>query len=338
MSNPVLVEVTRGTRVESRHRGAFAVVGGHGDVVAEAGDIDSPVYPRSAVKILQALPLVENGWADRFGFDDADLALACASHGGEPIHTATARAMLKKLGLDEAALECGVHWPSSKGAARALVRAGAEPSQLHNNCSGKHAGFLCVACALDAPRAGYVGPTHPVQTLVAGSLADLYEQELGEPATDGCSIPTYAVPLRALARAFARLGTGEALGPERVRAAARLRTAVAAHPDLVAGTGRLDTAVAAHFGTRIYTKTGAEGVFCATLPERGWGLALKCDDGGTRASEATLVELLRRLMPWSEADEAAMAGRLSPVLRNWNGIEVGRIRPAAALTTVGRAA
>jgi L-asparaginase II len=333
MANPVLIEVTRNDLVESRHRGAFAVIDSSGTVVASAGDIDRPVYPRSAVKSLQALPLVENGWADRFGLTDAELALICASHSGEPIHTEAAAAILGKAGLTGAALECGIHWPSSKRASQTLIRQGAEPSALHNNCSGKHAGFLCLACGLGAEPQGYVGPDHPVQRAVTSALAEVYGTDLTDGAgTDGCSIPTYAVPLRHLARAFARLGTGEGFGPVRQAAAARLRRAVAAHPVMVGGPGRLDTQLGEHFRERVFTKTGAEGVFCASLPERGWGLALKCDDGATRGSEAILLQLLAAAMPWTLDDHAVMSAHLDPVLRNWNGIEVGRIRHAEGLT------
>ncbi len=333
MANPVLIEVTRGTTVESSHRGAFAIMDGAGHVVVSAGDIDRPIYPRSAVKALQALPLVENGWADRLGLSDAELALACASHTGEPIHTATASAMLVKAGLDESALECGSHWPSARSAAAALIRMDRRPTALHNNCSGKHAGFLCLACGLGAEPKGYVLPEHPVQRMVRDALGEAYEMDMGGAisGTDGCSIPTYAVSLIKLARAFARFGTGEGWGPQRGAAAARLRRSVAAHPLMVGGTGRLDTDLSSHFGVRVFTKTGAEGVFCAALPERGWGLALKCDDGATRGSEAILLQLLQAAMPWTSADRQTFAERLDPVLRNWNGIEVGRLRPAAAL-------
>ncbi|MDX7951587.1 asparaginase [Lichenihabitans sp. Uapishka_5] len=333
MTNPVLIEVTRGTTVESRHRGTFALVDGAGRVVASAGDIDAPVFPRSAVKALQALPLVENGWADRYGLAPAELALACASHSGEAIHTETALGTLRKLGLDEAALECGAHWPTARTAAAALIRDDRAPSALHNNCSGKHAGFLCLACGLKAEPRGYVGREHRVQRTVKDALVAAYGHDLDEATsgTDGCSIPTYAVPLRHLARAFARFGSGEAWPRERAAAAARLRSAVAAYPLLVAGTGRLDTDLMAHFGERVFTKTGAEGVFCAALPERGWGLALKCDDGATRASEAILLHLLEAAIAWTPDDRAALATRHDPVMRNWNGIEVGRLRPTEAI-------
>jgi L-asparaginase II len=281
MSNPVVVEVLRGDRVESVHRGAGAVVDADGRVALAFGDIDRPIYPRSAVKAIQALPLIESGAADRLGLDEAEIALACASHSGEPAHVALAKAMLAKSGRDAGALECGAHWPLEEKASRALARSGKSPSALHNNCSGKHAGFVCFACAEGSDPKGYVAPAHAVQRAVTAALADVMGVKLGPEnrAVDGCSIPAYAIPLRALAFGFARFGTGQGLAPERARAAARLRAAVAAHPAVVAGQGRFDTEVMTLLGARVFTKTGAEGVFCAALPELGLGLAVKADDG-----------------------------------------------------------
>src|SRR6187402_1086917 len=170
MRNPELVEVTRGNLVESRHRGAVVVMDADGATVLALGDAGQPVYPRSAVKPLQALPLVESGAADRYGFGDAELALACASHGGEPAHVEVASRMLARAGLDAAALECGAHWPSHQAASHALARAGGAPSALHNNCSGKHAGFVCVACASGVDHHGYVAAGHAVQREVRAAI------------------------------------------------------------------------------------------------------------------------------------------------------------------------
>src|SRR6185436_1012209 len=204
MSNPILVEVVRGALAESRHRGAVAVVDADGATVLALGDVARPVYPRSAVKPLQALPLIESGAADRFGFGDEEIALACASHGGEPPHVAVAARMLARAGLEAGALECGAHWPSHQPSSQALARSAAAPSALHNNCSGKHAGFLCVACAAGVDHCSYVGPSHPVQREVRAALESLTGVGLSEDqcGIDGCAIPTFAVPLTALAHAF----------------------------------------------------------------------------------------------------------------------------------------
>jgi len=338
MTQPVLVELWRGDIVESFHRGAFAVVDAAGGVLRVGGDIDRPVYARSAVKGLQALPLVASGAADRFGLVDAELALACASHGGQPEHVATAASMLGKAGLDVSVLECGTHWPSNEEAARALAAAGEAPCPLHNNCSGKHAGFACLGALMagDADKArgllrGYVEPEHPVMREIGASLQSCTGVRLADAprATDGCSIPTYGFPLRALAHAFARLGTGVGLTHERARAASRLRAAVAAAPLMVASTGRLDTRLMSHFGQRVFCKVGAEGAYCAALPELGLGLALKMDDGNTaRAAEVAVVALIESLLPLSDDDRAVVAPLRDVTLANWNGRVVGRLAPA----------
>jgi L-asparaginase II len=331
LSNPVLAEVTRGGLVESRHRGAAVVVDADGGVVLSVGEVEAPVFPRSAVKALQALPLVESGAADRYALTDAELALACASHSGLPEHVATAAGMLAKAGLDAGCLECGAHWPSTEAAGRAL--GGQAPTPLHNNCSGKHAGFLCLACHEGVPTAGYVGADHPVQEWVRSSLeaATGVAHGPGNRGTDGCSIPTYAVPLTALARAFARFGTGAAMTADRAKAAARLRRAAAAHPEMVAGGSRFDTRVMTALRERAFTKTGAEGVYCVALPEVGLGLAVKCDDGAGRAAEAVTARLIARHLTLEGEAAAVVQSTARQTLRNWNGIEVGEVRTAGPL-------
>src|SRR5580704_6470734 len=231
ISDPVLVEVWRGPLVESRHRGAVAVADADGKLVLSVGNVATPVFPRSAVKALQALALVETGAADRYGLSDEELALACASHSGEPAHVESVTRMLAKAGLDASALACGVHWPVSHAAAFALAKTGA-PLALHNNCSGKHAGFLCLACAMGIDHVGYWRPEHPVQQGVRGVLEGLTGMALGPDlcAVDGCSVPTWAIPLKNLAHAFAKFATGQGLPPERADAAARLRAACAQNP------------------------------------------------------------------------------------------------------------
>ena len=296
MSNPVLVEMVRGALVESRHCGAIAVADAAARLVFAVGDVEQPVYPRSAIKALQALPLIESGAADRYGFGAEELALACASHGGEPAHVETAARMLTRAGLDVAALQCGAHWPIHQPSAQALARGGGQASALHNNCSGKHAGFLCVACMSGADIATYVEPAHPVQREVKATLESLTGVALSPDvcAVDGCSVPTWAVPLASLARGFARFGTGQGMAPERAKAAARLRAACAAQPWHVAGTGRFCTELMRAFGARVFVKTGAEGVYCAALPEQGFGIAVKCDDGAGRAAEVMMAATMAR--------------------------------------------
>lgn len=326
----VLVEVTRGARVESRHAGAALVVDATGSVVFAIGDVDAPIYPRSAVKALLALPLVETGAADRLGLTDAELALACSSHSGEVAHTQAALSMLAKAGRDVSCLECGTHWPRDEPA-RALAAAGQTPSALHNNCSGKHSGFVCLSCDMGVDPAGYVHHDHPAMRAVTAALAETTGARLDADnrAIDGCSIPTYAIPLRALALGFARFGTGEGFSADRAAAASRLRRAVVANPAMVAGTDRFDTRLMTALGDRVFSKTGAEGVYCVSLPELGYGIAVKCDDGAGRAAEVVTAALIARFL---QPENAALEDMCRPQLVNWNGIAVGALRPAAALT------
>ena len=207
MQNPVLVEVTRGQMVESRHRGIVSVVDGDGGVVMELGDVHAPVFPRSAVKSMQALPLVETGAADRYGLGDKELALACSSHSGEPEHMRLAGDIVARAGLSEADFECGCHWSFEQKVLIEQARAGGKPNQLGNNCSGKHAGFLCLACHAGVDHHGYVGYDHFVQSSVRDVMSQLTGTALGHDncGTDGCSIPTYASPLNSVAHGFARM-------------------------------------------------------------------------------------------------------------------------------------
>jgi L-asparaginase II len=329
MANPVLVEITRGSRVESVHRGAVCVVDADGATVLSLGDVTQPVFPRSAVKALQALPLVESGAADHYRLGDEDLAIACGSHGGEPAHVAVVEGMLAHAGLDAAALECGAHRPSHSASAEALVRAGGAPSALHNNCSGKHAGFLCVACHLGVDPRRYVEASHPVQRAVKSTIEELTEVTLGQEqcAVDGCSVPTWAVPLANLAQAFARFGTGRGISAARAKAASRLRAACARQPFFVAGTGRFATVAMEAVRERAFVKGGAEGVFCGALPDQGLGIALKCDDGAGRAAEAVMAALMTRLLPLDPGERAVLDRFARPPMSNWNGIEIGRLRP-----------
>ena len=332
-SNPVLVNVWRGGVVESIHRGAFAVLDAAGATVRRAGDIDRPIFPRSAVKALQALPLITSGAADALALSDEELALACASHSGEPAHTRTAAAMLAKAGVDESVLECGTHWPRGDETVQTMGREGVVPSALHNNCSGKHAGFVCLGCRLAGGAGltgflrGYIGPEHPVMREVTASLAATTGFDLRTAARgiDGCSIPTYAIPLRHLAQAFARLGTGIGLDADAAAAAARLRRAVAQAPFMVAGSGRFDTRVMARLGERVFCKVGAEGVYCAACPSSAWASRSRSTTAVARAAEAVLAALVVDLLPLDDADAAFVHGLADVTLRNWNGIEVGRL-------------
>lgn len=329
--NPILVEVTRGSRVESWHRGAVAVIDDRGQIVLSAGDVERPVFPRSALKPLQALPLVASGAADQYELSAAEIALACGSHAGEPVHVATAESMLAKAGVSPSLLECGAHWPLGAGAARVLAALGQQPSPVHNNCSGKHAGFLCVARRLGLDPSGYVRADHPVMQSVAAAITVMTgaTPSADTCGIDGCSIPAPAMPLTALALGFARLATGNGLPPDLAAAASRIRVAMAAAADMIAGSDCFDTLVTAAGNGAVITKCGAEGMAAAALPGRGLGVAVKIDDGAGRAAEVALATVIARLLdsPTSTLG-LLLADRARRPLSNWQGIVVGEIRAA----------
>jgi L-asparaginase II len=339
MTNPLLVEVTRGAFVESRHTGAIVVADADGKRVIAIGEVEAPVFPRSAVKALQALPLVESGAADRYGFGNAELALASASHSGEPRHVETAANMLAAAGRSAADLECGVHMPFSSVAERALIRTGHSASPLHNNCSGKHAGFICLACHRGKDPRGYVEPDHPVQREITAVLASMTGARLDdEPAIDGCSIPAWSFPLDALARAFARFATGDGLPSLRAAAAKRIMAACMAEPFMVAGSGRFCTDTMSLFPGRIFVKSGAEGVFCGAVPESGLGFALKIDDGAGRATEVTAAAIVATLVPHAPEALGSFADRLVQPIVSRRGAKVGEVRPTPELLATLRQA
>ena len=326
MGSDVLAEIWRGGQLESIHTGAYVVVDPTGKVVLSGGDVDRPVFPRSAIKIIQALPLVLDGVADGLGLTSAELALACASHSGLPLHTETAFGMLSKAHLGIADLECGAHWPTQPQAARALASGGGEPNALHNNCSGKHAGFLCTAMFKAIRPGGYVCADHPIMQRVLECVETVLAADLSRAtlAIDGCSIPTYAVPLRLLATGFARLASGVGLPQSYAEAALKLRSAVAAHPLMIAGPGQFDTLVTKHFGAAVFVKSGAEGVCCGAVPQEGLGFAVKCDDGAGRGMEAAVAALLQRVL----GESTFLEGLSSKPMHNWNGNLVGSITAA----------
>jgi L-asparaginase II len=326
---PVAVLVRRGERVESEHRVAYAVADADGRLLEAAGDVERAVFPRSAIKPLQALALVESGAAERFAVGEQELALACASHSGEPEHVTLVQAWLARLGLDPSALECGAHPPLHEPSARRLAAAGLAATRVHNNCSGKHGGMLTVARHLGAPLAGYSRAEHPVQRLIADILRAMTGlSALPPPAIDGCGVPTWPIPLGRLAAAMARFADPAGLPATRAEACARLRAAMLAHPHLVAGSDRACTEIMT-VAPQIVVKTGAEGVYAACLPERRLGLVLKVEDGAGRAAVVALLALLRKLGALDPQSTVALAERMRPQLRNHAGTVVGQIEPAA---------
>ncbi|MEM8743378.1 MAG: asparaginase [Pseudomonadota bacterium] len=332
MSNPVLVQLTRGHQVESMHRGAVCIVDADGASVLELGDVQAAVFPRSAIKVLQALALVETGAADAIGLTDQELALTCSSHNGEPMHVEAARGILAKCGLSPDALACGTHWPLDPDAAHALAASGEQPGPLHNNCSGKHAGMLALATHMNAETSGYDHPDHPVQQKIRETMEEVTDETLTADvcAVDGCSVPTWAIPLSSIAGAFATLTAPDSLPEPRAAAVRRLFHACTSEPLMVEGTGRFGTGVMQKFGAAAFVKGGAEGVYCAAFPEHRLGLAMKTDDGARRGAEATAAFIIAGLF----ADKIAGANEIfETTLKNWRGLRVGGVQSSAELTS-----
>jgi L-asparaginase II len=314
-ANPVLVEVIRGDAVESVHRGRAVIVRSSGETLWSVGDVNALTYPRSAIKAFQALPMVASGAANAFGFTPAELALTCASHNGESFHTETALGMLAKLGLEEPALECGHHWPMGQQALIDLAWQHQQPGAQHNNCSGKHAGMLALARHMGWDTQGYIEVDHPVQVAIRECIETCCDTQLdGVPmAPDGCSVPTWAMPLKNLALGFARFGDPDQLPGNYQQAAHQLYDAAVSEPMMVAGTGRYCSEVMADLTGRAFLKVGAEGVYIAAIPELNVGIALKMDTGSAPAAEMAMTAILGRLgLPVS-------AARKVPEIRNWNG-------------------
>lgn len=330
MANPVLVELTRGALVESVHRGAVAIAAAEGDIVFSLGDIETPVYPRSSLKPIQALPLVESGAADAFGLDDETIALACASHSGETMHTDRVKDWLAKIGCDASDLACGPHPVRHEPTWVAMVKRGEAPTPVHNNCSGKHTGFLTVARHWNVAIAGYERREHPVQQAVAAALQNLSGSN-GDLAwgVDGCTAPNFALSIAGFARAFARLAKPGSLPEPRAAAARRIVRAMTNYPELVAGTGRACTVFMRASQGRVAVKSGAEGYFAAMIPERGLGIALKIDDGAARAGETAMAAILDGL---GFLDAATSCAFLRAPVFNTRGAVVGERRSARALT------
>ncbi|MGB0505698.1 MAG: asparaginase [Pikeienuella sp.] len=323
MTNPVLVERHRGTFIERSHRGRVAIVDRTGNLVAAMGDVTTPFLPRSSCKIMQAVPMVESGAADANRLTPQLLAFACASHQGSFTHAGLANGWLNEMGLTDADLMCGVQLPGDRTTRMAMWDAGEKHCQLHNNCSGKHAGMLCQALHIGAPTAGYIDIDHPVQATIEQVSAELAGEDTAGWVADGCSAPNFALSLTGLARAMAGFAAAEtAFTGVRRDAAIRLRDAMASHPFEIAGEGRACTDLIRAGNGSFVVKTGAEGCFTAILPEQGLGIALKIDDGDTMAANTTMAALLVSLGALS-ADNPAISKWLTPKEVNRRGMVCG---------------
>ncbi len=330
--SPVLAEIWRGPVLECVHRGAAVVCGPDGNLLESWGDPERIILPRSACKMVQALPLVESGAADAAGLTDRHLALSCASHNGASVHVSLAEDWLAGLSLGASDLRCGVQIPNDRTERENLRTHGVQPSQFHNNCSGKHSGMLTLNRHLGGG-AEYIDPDHPVQRAILAATEETAGESTVGHAIDGCSAPNFTLSLKGFATAMARFARPqEAFSGARTKAAERLIEAMAAHPVLVAGEGRACTDLIRACAGKAVVKTGAEGVFSAILPEAGLGIAVKIDDGSTRGSHAAITALLARYGALDRGHPAYQSYADAPLL-NRRDIDCGRVKAAGCLTT-----
>ena len=328
MDAPVLVEVTRGAEVESRHRGEMAVADGAGRLKFHLGDPESLVCMRSLAKPFQALPLLTSGAAAAFGFGPSELALSSGSLSGQDFQVELVNRVLARLGLAEEALQCGVHAPLHRPTAQALTKAGERPTALHHTCAGKHASMLALCVFHGWPVKDYLALDHPVQRLILNTVAEWVKMapEKIPVALDGCGAPVFYVPLSHIAAGYARLAAARANTP-----AGALMAAILAHPRHIAGDGRLDTGLMLALPGRVFAKSGAEGGYALALVESGLGVAVKIEDGAARALNPTVVAVLEQMGLLSpEAQESLAAYRQHPIL-NHRKEKVGQIRPVFLL-------
>ncbi|MGR3635609.1 MAG: asparaginase [Shimia sp.] len=330
MTDPVLMtEMWRGDILESMHHGHAVVCNAAGEIVEAWGDPEAVVLPRSSSKMIQALPLVESGAADAAGLTETHLAMACASHNASAIHNDMVRDWLAAQGFGEDDLRCGPQEPRDLAIRDDLIRCGDPVCRVHNNCSGKHSGFLTLTKHLGAG-SEYCEIDHPVQKAVLAAHEELTQENSAGYGIDGCSAPNHASTLRGMARAMAFYASAREGNGTRETAAARLRTAMAKHPEYVAGEGRACTNLMRAMGHTVAIKTGAEAYFVAMLPEQGLGVALKIVDGATRASENAIAAILVKLGALDPAHPEAKKYLDAPI-RNWDGLQTGLMKAGAAL-------
>jgi len=315
----------RGDVVESTHRVHVAVVHADDGLVASAGNPAHQSFVRSSIKMFQALPLVEGGGVERFQLTGEELALCTASHGGEPFHVSAARSILAKALVTEAALACGPHLPMHEPSAEALARAGETPGRIHNNCSGKHAGMLAHCVQQQWVTGGYHRFSHPMQQRVVSTLSRYTRVDSSEfdKGIDGCGLPTFALPLDAVAEGCARFAAAAA---DAEPAPATLYNAMVMHPEYVAGTDRLDTDLMRMANRRLFAKVGAEGFYCAGIPAMKLGVALKVEDGAKRAAEPALLSVLHRLSAIGSAELEQLVRYGRPDILNTRNEIVGHLR------------
>jgi len=337
-----LVEVTRGTIVESIHFGAFIVVDSHGKVLIEHGNPELMTYPRSSMKPFQALPFIERGGDVAFNFTQQEIAILCASHTGMDLHHSVLEKMHQKIGINEGDLACGIHWPEDKPTRDAMKKAGLEPTPFRHNCSGKHTGMLAHACLREIEKKDYLDPQHPVQVTIRETLAEMVgmDPDMMPLGIDGCSAPVYGIPLRNMALGIASLADPVNVSPNRAAACKKISAAMMAHPVMVAGPGKFDTDLMMVAQGKVFSKAGAEGYHvCGVMPDvlcegaPGLGIAIKISDGDDdgRARSSVCVTLLAALGVLTPEDVERLQPHGNARVKNWRKLVVGEIRPAFSL-------
>ncbi|MBM3633360.1 MAG: asparaginase [Alphaproteobacteria bacterium] len=324
-SNPILVQIIRGDMIESFFRGAYVIMDSAGQIIDSVGDIDRPIYPRSALKPIQAIGLLECGAGEAYKLSLPEIALSCASHNGEERHIHIVNEWLERLGFDCNILECGIHASMNQETMLAFVRAGNKLTPAHNACSGKHTGFVTQALHMKVPVAGYTHLDHPVQQHTNRMIEEMIGISVTEApkGIDGCQVPVIGMPLKNLAHGMAKMSNPIGLRPALSKSIQRIVTAIQTHPDLIAGTGRFCSAITLGTEGKILAKMGADGVFSVILPEKGWGIALKIDDGNLVAAEVAILGILTKhnlVAPHSTWDRWA-----HPTIKTWNKQIVGEI-------------
>lgn len=332
MNSAPFAEVTRGNRVECVHYGSVAVVNTRGELLFQAGDPHFLTFTRSTLKPFQAVPFLQSGGPEKFGFSSREIALMCASHSGEPMHIDVVQSMLSKIGCDEHHLRCGCHVPLQYAQTGAQPPAGMSFNQLYNNCSGKHAGFLAYCVQHGLALESYLEPSHPLQQAIKQSVSEfagIAQSALGE-GIDGCSAPNYAMPLSQLAFAYARLAQGEQ-DAEHGTTLGALFEAMTSHPELVSGTGRGDLALMQAAPGDWVAKAGAEGVQVLGIRSAGLGVAFKVADGNSRALYPAVVSVLQQLGLITVSGASPLAAWLRPTIKNLMGLPTGEVRATVQL-------
>lgn len=329
----VLVEVTRGPLVENHHRGHVAIVDWRGKLLYSAGDPYYMTYWRSSAKPVQALPVIESGAADRYGITPKDLALFCASHNGETMHTDTVLEILAKIGMDQQLLQCGVHMPYHAQTTKMMTEAGQQPNSLHSNCSGKHAGMLTLVAHKGYDSANYIEEEHPLQQTILDYIADLtgYPREEIAIGIDGCGVPVHGLPLYNMSLAYARMVKPEGADPARVDSCRRIVQAMMAHPEMVGGTDRFCTDLMRVARGKLIGKAGAAGVYSVGVIDAGIGITVKCEDGISRGRDPVVVEILHQLGYLTDEQVEALEKYHRPKNINHRKEKCGEVIPVVKL-------